>query len=303
MDSPPADIAVDAPLVAKLIRTQHPDLDGALTLVANGWDNAIYRLGDDLCVRVPRRQIAVELVHNEQKWLPVLARRITVPIPVPVRVGVPSDDFPWPWTICRWYRGRPAVDVPTSQRVAVAASLAEFMTQLHVPAPPDAPHNPFRGVPLAARADSVLERLASGHIPRADELRAAWDRLAATPPWDGPPLWLHGDPHPANLLLREAHDLGRLSAVLDFGDLTAGDPASDLAAAWLVFDADGRTAFRRHLDGVDPDTWDRARAWGIVLGTAFAMHSGDNPRMAAIAAHVIEQVLTDSPNHFRRARR
>ena len=296
MNPPAADIALDEALVDRLVRAQHPDLAGPITLVANGWDNSIYRLGDDLCVRLPRRTVAAELVRNEQRWLPVLAERVHVPIPVPVRVGEPSPDYPWAWTIGRWFRGEAAVDVPPGYRGALAAALAEFMAELHVPAPAEAPANPVRGVPLASRTPAVHERLASGTIPQADELRAAWDRLSATPPYSGPPLWLHGDPHPANLLVE--HDSrtaeARLAAVLDFGDLTAGDPATDLAAAWLVFDAEGRAAFRGHVDGLmstDEDMWARARGWALLMGSAIVMHADLHPRLATVGRHTLDQVL------------
>jgi len=298
MNTPAADIDVDAGLVRRLIRAQHDDLAGPLTLIANGWDNVLYRLGDDLCVRLPRRRVAAELILNEQRWLPVLAGHVNVPIPVPVRTGVPSREYPWAWTITRWFEGRPAADVAVADRGAIAIALAEFMAGLHTPAPADAPVNPVRGVPLASRGGAVRQRLATGAIPRAGELRQIWEGLLAVPPRAGPPLWLHGDPHPANFLLAPGPD-GRgmgLSAVLDFGDLTGGDPATDLAAAWLVFGPDDRAAFRAHLDrltGTDPGTWQRARGWALSLGTAIAVNSGDNPRMAAIAGHALDQVLLE----------
>lgn len=284
MTTPAAETDIDDLLVDRLIRTQHPDLAGPLTLVANGWDNVIYRLGTNLSVRLPRRQAAVDLIRNEQRWLPVLARHVEVALPVPVRVGVPGEGYPWPWTIAPWFEGRTVADVPPAGRSGIAVPLAGFMTGLHRPAPPDAPRNPVRGVPLAARDEVVRERLRS--IPRSAELLLLWEKLAATPPWAGPPLWLHGDPHPGNLLL----DGQGLAAVLDFGDLTSGDPATDLAAAWLVFDEDARKVFRSHVDADEP-TWERARGWALVLGTALAAHSADNPSMAAIGVHVLDQVF------------
>ncbi|MEV4753758.1 aminoglycoside phosphotransferase family protein [Micromonospora sp. NPDC049559] len=298
MRTPPADIASDAELVARLVEAQHPDLAGPLTQVGNGWDNAVYRLGDEYCVRLPRRRVAVELVLNEQRWLPRLARRLNVPVPEPVRVGEPSDGYPWPWTITRWHAGRTAADVPPVGRDDLAPGLAEFMARLHVPAPSDAPRNPVRGVPLADRGPAVAERLASGLLPHSDELHGLWERLVAAPPWTGPTLWLHGDPHPANLLLRYDPENGRagLAAVLDFGDLTGGDPATDLAAAWMVFGPAGRAAFRDRLDrlaAVDRQTWDRARGWALNIGSAIAVHSHDNPEMAAIGRHALEQVLLE----------
>ncbi|WP_129669090.1 aminoglycoside phosphotransferase family protein [Phytoactinopolyspora endophytica] len=293
---PAAEVAVDAELVERLVSAQHPDLLGPLVLVANGWDNVIYRMGDDLCVRLPRRQVAVELTLNEQRWLPALAERLSVAIPAPVRVGVPGHGYPWPWTIGPWFDGLSAADVPLDARSAAAADLATFMAELHVSAPDDAPRNPVRGVPLETRTAAVRERLDTGMIPEADALWAVWSELVETEPWPGPPVWVHGDPHPANVLLRQEPDSGdmRLAAVLDFGDLTSGDPATDLAAAWMVFDGQARAAFRSALDelaGMDAQTWARARGWALNMGTAIAAHSDDNPRMAQIGRHVLEQVV------------
>jgi aminoglycoside phosphotransferase (APT) family kinase protein len=288
MDMPAAEIDIDETLVSRLIEAQCPELSGPLRLTANGWDNAIYRLGDDLCVRLPRRKIAVSLVVNEQRWLPEFAKRVRTAIPVPVHSGQPSDGYPWSWSVTPWRSGTVAADIPAADRAGAAAELAEFMAELHTPAPPDAPPNPARGVPLSNRAVDVEERLASGKIPDSHRLLKLWRELLLTPEWDGPAIWLHGDPHPANLLLRD----GRLAAVLDFGDLTGGDPATDLAAGWMVFDTPAWKIFSSQLD-VDADTWLRARAWAVVMGTAVAVHSDDSPRMAAIGRHVLEQVLLD----------
>ncbi|MDG4821852.1 aminoglycoside phosphotransferase family protein [Asanoa sp. WMMD1127] len=291
MSAPLAEIDIDADLVARLLRAQHPDLaDRPLTLVANGWDNVIFRLGDDLCVRLPRREVAVQLIVNEQRWLPALAPRLAVSVPAPVRVGQPGDGYPWPWSICAWVDGEIASRVPVVERRAVAGSLAEFMNRLHVPAPAEAPVNAVRGVPLSHRDGQIQERLTSGKLAREDELRRLWDELKATPAWEGPELWLHGDPHPANLVLRG--NPATLAAVLDFGDLTAGDPATDLAAAWLVFDPPGRAVFQAGVEA-DPATWRRARAWALAIGTAIAVFADIHPGLADAGEHAITQVLAD----------
>jgi aminoglycoside phosphotransferase (APT) family kinase protein len=287
VDTPPAEVEIDASLVARLVRAQHPDLDGPLWLVANGWDNVIYRLGADLCVRLPRRAVAVDLIRHEQRWLPGLAARAGAVVPAPLRAGEPGDGFPWPWSICPWFEGRPAADVPPAGRAPAATDLAEFLARLHAPAPAGAPRNPWRGVPLTDRDPAVRERLAA-----TPDLLALWERLVRAPAWTGPPYWVHGDLHPANLVLAPSEP-ARLAAVIDFGDLTSGDPATDLATAWLTFDAAGRAAFRARYDALthtDEDTWVRARGWALNLATAVGVHSDDNPRMAAISAHALAEV-------------
>ncbi|WP_448060307.1 aminoglycoside phosphotransferase family protein [Cellulomonas hominis] len=290
---PSAELDLDVALVAALLREQHPDLaDLPLRVVAHGWDNAVVRLGADLAVRLPRRAAAAELVRHEQRWLPGLAPRLPVPVPTPVRVGVPSARYPWAWSIVPWLPGRTAASVPPAERAAWAPLLAEVAAGLRTPADPDAPVNPFRAVPLAARDTALRARLGVGAVPADDRLLAVWELALAAPPWSGPPVWVHGDLHPANLLVAD----GTLAAVLDFGDLTSGDPATDLATAWLTFDPPGRAAFRTHLDehrGSDEAAWARGRGWALSMGAAMLAHGDDDPVIAAIGRHALAQVLVD----------
>ena len=289
MRMPAAEIEITGELVAKLIKEQHPDLLGPLTMIANGWDNVIFRLGDDLLVRLPRRQLAAQLVINEQEWVPVIGPGLPVRTPIPVRVGRPTDDFGWSWTIGPWLPGTPMIELPVAERSRYAPQLAEFLAALHRPAPADAPHNPVRGVPLSERAALAAEHLDSGLVPDPDRLRPLWERLLQIPAWAADPVWVHGDPHPANLLV----DHDQLVAVIDFGDVNAGDPATDLAAGWLSFDATGRAAFHDHyrrLTGMDDATWDRARGWALVIGMALLVNSDDHPQLAAVGRHALAAV-------------
>ncbi|MPV38550.1 aminoglycoside phosphotransferase family protein [Georgenia subflava] len=290
---PAAEVDVDEPLVRRLLADQHPDLAALpLRLLANGWDNVIWRLGDDLVVRAPRRAAAAGLIENEQRWLPRLAAHLPVRIPVPVRLGRPTAYYPWSWTVGTWTAGVSAAVVPAAARDSVAEPLAEFLLALHRPAPADAPHNPVRGVPLGTRDRAVRERLAGGAVPDAARVAALWDDLSAAPPWTGTSLWLHGDLHPANLVLDAD---GALAAVIDFGDLTAGDPATDLATAWLTFDDDARRRFvERVHDGArhDDATWARARGWALSLATALLAHSDDAPVLGALGRETLARVLT-----------
>jgi aminoglycoside phosphotransferase (APT) family kinase protein len=277
-----------------MIAEQHPDLAGPLRLVSDGWDNRIFRLGDDLAVRVPRREAAAHLIEHEQRVLAAIAARVTVPVPSPARVGVPSATFPWPWSIVRWLEGIDGAAVDASARSVIAEPLAGFVRELHRPAPADAPVNPVRGVPLATRDAAVRERIALLAARRdTTALTAAWEDALAAPLWAGPALWLHGDLHPGNLLLRSRDDgqVEGLAAVIDFGDVTAGDPATDLATAWLTFDGPAREVFRSALGAsVDDASWQRARGWAVAMGTALAAHSDDNPRMAALGRHALAQL-------------
>lgn len=290
---PKAEIAIDAAVVRRLVDDQFPRYaDRPVGALFEGWDNVVARLGDDLAARIPRRSEGVQLTLNERRWLPQFANRVTVPIPAPVASGVAASYYPWPWSIVPWFEGRDVAAMPVPSRTPLAPALAQFVGELHIEAPSNAPANPVRGVPLAHRAHVVIERLESGSVPHTDRLSPLWSRLSVAEPWTNPPVWLHGDLHPGNLLERD----GALAAVLDFGDLTSGDPASDLAAAWLTFDAAGRAAFFEslpdHYRG-DAALLTRAAAWALALATAFAVHSDDNPAMAAIGAHAIDELLAE----------
>ncbi len=288
---PAAEVHIDEPLVRALLADQHPDLAaGELTLVANGWDNVLWRLGPDLVVRLPRRQGAADLVLHEQRWLPGLARGLPLPVPVPVHVGRPGAGFPWSWSICAWVAGERASSVTLADPQAEAVRLGSFLRALHVPAPPDAPANPYRGRPLADRSEPTQQRLAAlADVIDRPALTAAWEAALAVEAYAGPPLWLHGDLHPANILAGD----GRIVAVIDFGDITAGDPATDLAVAWMLLPAAAGSAFRSAAGTSDDATWRRARGWALSLALAYIASSADNPAMAAIGHHTLHQVLAD----------
>lgn len=295
-DAPPPDLHVDEALAARLVAAQHPDLAGDLRLVSNGWDNAMFRLGDDLAVRMPRRREAVGLMWNEQRWLPKLAPRLPVAVPAPVRNGRPAPDLGYdvPWSIVPWFEGASGLSLDVETRGVAVNGLAAFVAELGAtPAPADAPANAYRGVPLAHRDDIVRARLAGGRIPDAARLAGVWERALAASAWSGPPVWLHGDLHPHNLLLAPS---GFLVAVVDFGDVTAGDPATDLATAWLTFGPRARRTFRAELEerrGVDEETWERARGWALVIASAVVERARTSGSFGRVASYVLEQVLLD----------
>ena len=288
---PTAEVAIDEALVRELIAEQHGDLgDLPLMLLANGWDNVMYRLGSDLVVRLPRRQAAAGLIESEQRWLPSFAGTLPLPIPAPVRVGAASREYPWSWSIVAWMPGTIAARSALHDPQREAERLGDFLAALHAPAPADAPHNPFRGGPLTDRSEPLAMRITRlGDTVDVAGVRDLWAQLVATEAWSGPPLWLHGDLHAANLLVED----GAISGVIDFGDLCGGDPATDLAIAWMIFDRDARDTFRRHSGTPDEATWSRARGWALHFALAYLAGSADDPTMTDIGRRTLAAVLDD----------
>jgi len=274
---------INGALIRDLLREQCPELaDRPLQLGALGWDNQVWRLGDDLAVRLPwATESADVLLRKEYAWLPGLAPHLPLPVPVPQLLGEPSARFPRPWLITTWVLGEPADRAPVTRGAEAAVALAAFLTALHRPAPEEAPGGRDRGGPLAEHAEGFARGLASatelGLIPDPDAVRAVWEDAMAAPEWAGPPLWIHADLHPANVLTRN----GTFSGVVDFGDLCAGDPAYDLAAAWILL-PDGTTDrfHEAYRPAPDPATLRRARGCAVLraLGGLHIGHAGDHGR-------------------------
>lgn len=289
---PPADVVINESLVRDLLRAQFPHLAGlTLEFADNGWDNVTYRLGSDLAVRLPRREAAHVLLLNEVRWLPFLAPRLPLPIPAARHRGKPGEGYPYHWAVVPWLPGNSAATVSAEVRDGYCASLAAFFGALHVPAPADAPRNPVRGVPLKNRDDAVRGRIQAVQEPERSRLLSIWDRGLSAVEHTGPRLWLHGDPHPHNVLASG----GALSAVIDFGDMTAGDPASDLAVAWLHFTSRGRAEFMERLAGdalYSPGTWVRARAWAVNYAVLMSGLPPDDA-LHTVGVHGIEQLLAE----------
>lgn len=283
---PKAEVDIDVDLVRSLLQTQHPDLaELDLRLHASGWDNVTYRLGADLAVRLPRRELGVELVLKEQRWLPELAPRLPLPIPAPVRVGTAAMGYPWPWSIVPWVEGTDAVVEPL--RSDQAPAFAGFLRALHRPAPSAAPRNIYRGVPLSDHrnaTDARLGRIQRGSLSIDLTRVAAGFELVRAVPIDVDDVWIHGDAHPRNVVAES----GVLRALVDWGDLGVGDPATDLAAAWMLFEEpnDFATAY----GPISAATWERARGWAIHFGVML-IDSGDqdDPEWAEVGRRVLER--------------
>lgn len=291
--SPDREIHIDEDLVRALLQAQCPELDDLpLKFVEEGFDNVTYRLGQDKAVRVPRRAIAAKLIENEQRWLSVLAPSLPLPVPVLLHIGSPVGSYPWPWSIVPWFDGRPAdLEAPGAD---AALTLAAFLNALHKPAPPDAPENAFRAPPLSSRASTVtprIERLKEKTDVITRDLEALWHEALAAPT-DIAPTWVHGDLHARNVLVRD----GQISAVIDWGDMTAADRAVDLASIWMLLDdAKARTAAREAIKSVTQATWIRAKGRAIFFGL-FLLDSGliDNPRHAKMGERTLRRILEDA---------
>lgn len=301
-DTPRAEVNITTILVEELLRAQHPDLAHLdLQVVAEGWDNITVKLGEALAVRLPRRELSSELVRHEQRCLPSIADRVSVAVPAPIRTGEPTSSYPWAWSIVPWFEGVSALSVDQPRRAPVAAALGQFLAELHTLAPANAPHNPFRGVPLADRDEDVRRRLRSGAVPEARELERTWDAAIAAPGHQSGPRWLHGDLHPGNLVVA-ATAPHALHAVIDFGDVCAGDPATDLATAWLTFDRLAREEFCAVVttqSGIAIDAWQRAIGWAVVMASALVESSDDHPAHRELGLETIDAILDDSPRLFR----
>lgn len=288
---PAADVHIDVSLVRRLVAAQFPQWASLPIepVESAGWDNTIFRLGPDLVVRLPRRRVSAEHVRNEHRWLPVMAPNLPLAIPVPVGHGLPGEGYPWYWTVCPWLTGELAAQAAVADPGLAATCLARFIAALQAMDPAGGSVHEFRGVSLAAHdhnaraAAAVLQ-----HSLDVGPLLEVWEDALAFPAWSGQPLWIHGDLHPANMLVRDQE----LSAVLDFGLLGVGDPACDLMVAWMYLSADSRDVFRRVL-AVDDATWSRGRGWALQSGLRMAAYSADNPVLGDIGRYTLAEVLAD----------
>ncbi|MFI5912120.1 phosphotransferase [Dactylosporangium sp. NPDC051541] len=258
MIEPEPDASED--LVRELLREQHPDLaDLSIREVPGGWGNQMWRLGDDLAVRMQRMDTSPDPQLKERRWLPLLAARLPLPIPTPVRGGAPSARFPKLWTVMTWVHGTPLDHGSIVRGGHAADTLAAFLRALHVEAPADAPGaSDFGTHPKDSRGGfeqflAAVDLDGSGFAE--DDIQAVWDDAAATPEWPGPRVWVHGDLHPANVVTAD----GTLAGIVDFGALHAGDPAWDLGAAWLLLPEGEAARFFDRYARADEATVRRAR--------------------------------------------
>jgi aminoglycoside phosphotransferase (APT) family kinase protein len=289
------EVNTDAHLVRRLLLAQFPEwADLPLSPVESaGTDNAIYRLGDDMSVRLPRIDWAIGQADKEREWLPKLAAHLPLEIPAPLAIGEPDEGYPWGWSIYKWIHGGNLTldEIPDPTQAAV--DLAEFIMSLQkIDAinGPRADIHDLRGAPLTTRDANTREAISAMEgLIETESAIGVWEAALRSPEWDRPPVWFHGDLLPGNVLF----DQGRASAVIDFSGLGVGDPACDLMIAWSQFSSESRDVFRATLD-VDDATWARGRGHALSQALIFIpYYLNSNPVGVKNARRVVDEVLAD----------
>jgi aminoglycoside phosphotransferase (APT) family kinase protein len=289
------EIETDVGLVRRLLAGQFPqwaDLP-IERVVSYGTDHDIYRLGEHLAARLPRIAWATRQAAKEAEWLPRLAPHLPLAVPVQLAMGHAAEGYPYDWSVVEWLPGENANGtIDDLDRAAV--DLATFVKALRQVDTKGAHARPprGRGGPLAEADEQVRRSLAQlADRIDTDATTRSWEESLDAAVWDGEEVWVHGDLLPGNLLVVG----GRLSAVIDFGGLNVGDPASDQQPAWNVFAGESRARFRAELR-VDDASWLRGRGWALSQAvTALAYYWDTNPGMIRQASHALAEVLADSP--------
>jgi aminoglycoside phosphotransferase (APT) family kinase protein len=291
------DIDIDDALVRELLDAQHPPW-AQLPLrrvPSSGTSNILYRLGDDMVVRLPRTPRSAAEVRKEQRWLPRLASALPLQIPPVFGTGMPTSRYSHPWSVYGWLEGQNAGIARFANPSAAAEQMGEFVRALRRIDSADGPlpgnHNFHRGVPLIVRDEEMRQVIPTlpAWVDRS-MVEAEWQAALDAPAWNEPPVWVHGDLLPSNLLVQGAE----LTAVIDFGGLTVGDPATDLLPAWSIFSGAARDRFREVVD-VDDGTWMRGRGWALSVGViALPYYEKSNPALVELTTKMIRAVLTAS---------
>jgi aminoglycoside phosphotransferase (APT) family kinase protein len=291
------EVETNVPLVRRLLAGQFPEwADLPIEPVPSaGTDNALYRLGDDMVARLPRRERTSVTLEKERRCLPKLAPLLPLAVPLPLAEGEPAEGYPFAWSVYSWLKGEDATVERSTDPDDLALDLGQFIVALQridpTGGPPPGKHNFFRGEPLAARDEATRAAIASlGATIDAGAATAAWEAALGAPEWKLAPVWIHGDLDSRNLLVEN----GRLCAVIDFGGLGLGDPACDVMVAWKALSAETRDTFRAALS-VDEATWVRGRGWAIsqALGALAYYTLETNPVLVREARRWMAEVLAD----------
>jgi aminoglycoside phosphotransferase (APT) family kinase protein len=288
------EVETDESLVRRLLAAQFPNWSNlTIARVASfGTDNAIYTLGEDLAVRMPRIEWATAQVDKESRWLPVIAPLLPLTVPAPIATGAPAEGYPWSWSVVPWLPGQDASNGRIDDLNRAAIDLAQFLTALRridtTGGPAPSKQNFFRGVPLRSLDRHIRAQLEKLGRSIDNAVRDVWDAAVAAPVWDKAPVWVHGDLMPGNLIVTH----GQLSAVIDFGCLGVADPACDLIPAWYLFSGESRRTFRQ-ATAADDATWARARGWVVRAIGGLIYYANTNPAMVAQCQRGLAEVVDD----------
>jgi aminoglycoside phosphotransferase (APT) family kinase protein len=287
-------IKIDVDLVSKLINSQFPKWSNLeiKPVKKGGNDNKTFHLGNSMSVRLPSDEVYVPQVEKEQKWLPILAERLSTPISEPLAKGEPSEDYPHPWSVNKWLDGETLTFENIDNSNQFANDLGEFLVELQSIDASGGPlageHNFYRGGDIAVYDDEFRDAINNVNTFNKHLLKEIWE-LALTSKWSGEPVWIHGDIAPGNILIKN----GKLCAVIDFGILGVGDPSCDAAMAWTFFDDSSRKTFKNALD-FDAETWNRARGWALWKTLiSYNYNKQSNKAVADEKFNIIKVIIND----------
>ncbi len=289
------EVDTDTSLVRRLLAAQFPQWANLSIepVPSAGTDNALYRLGEDMVVRLPRIHWAVGQVEKEHEWMPKLALHLPLAIPDPLEMGEPGEGYPWHWSVYQWLDGGNQTMENIPDPIQAAKDLANFINALQKIDTTDGPRaaeNNLRGIPLSMRDEDTRMAIKALHsMIDTDIVTAVWESALQAPEWNRAPVWFHGDMLPGNILFHQ----GRVHAVIDFGGLGVGDPACDLMIAWSLFSGESREAFRSALE-VDDATWARGRGHALSQALIFIpYYLNTNPAGVRNARQAVEEVIAD----------
>ena len=278
------EVEVDGERARALIESQFAELRGtSVREIGVGWDNVVFLVDDRWAFRFPRRAIAIPGVEREIEVLRRLASHLPLPIPEPRWIGTPTAEFRWPWFGAPYLPGveLAASGLADDARVEAGAALGAFLRELHSPhvarlVGASLPVDPMRRADMGLRIPHARRRLdevmAAGLWEQTDAVEHLLADATGLPP---PPrtLVLHGDLHARHVLVESGS--GRATGVIDWGDVSAGDPSADLSIAYGAFVGPARAAFMKAYGPIDGLTELRGRVIATFLAAALLGYAAD----------------------------